>query len=286
MKCVTTELVGEDGFQAQTLGPAPEFGPDGMDPPRRTAPVVTSVLFVMPDGGLASEVLIRENLFRSLLNFYVPEVSSGSSGLGMTADSRPDWLPSTYVRSQHSIELVRSHAERQFRKYVQARRIILRQCWERDERILQLVAGEKHVRELTLNSGSVDLSLAQNTSSLDLGVGLSPVGLNKMLSQQLNRSGSARPELQTTTKREFHNDREGFYKRIAFWHVVSDLVVYRIAYENEPHVPAMSKRDEYRWTELGHVESADPTSSSTSCDVPVVRRSAAQTKRSAKRSVS
>jgi hypothetical protein len=147
------------------------------------------------------------------------------------------------------------------------KRVVHCQHWQRDDPVVQLVPGETQIHSIQLNSGLTHQVLTELSSSLGLGGKISAVELSAQLSGRLSRTVTISTELQTTATKQLANNRDGFMRRVAVWHVVHSISLYRVAYASEPRLPDPGER--FEWKQLQRIEFADTGApQSTYFDVP------------------
>jgi hypothetical protein len=117
--------------------------------------------------------------------------------------------------------------------------------------------------------------LTEFSSSLGLGGKVSVVELSAQLSARLSRTMTISTELQTTVTKQLTNTRQGYLRRVAVWHVVHSVSLYRVARASGPDPdPArmMYTTPAFEWEQLQHIEFADMGApQSTYFDVPAQR---------------
>jgi hypothetical protein len=147
-----------------------------------------------------------------------------------------------------------------------ARRIIWRQCWERDDPIVQLVPGASTTYSTRLTSGISNEVLQEFSSSIGIGAKISVVDLTATLSNRLSRKMTMSTEIETTSSLQLSNPREGFLRRIAVWHPVNMISVDKVAWAAEPAFPEYD--EEFFWRRLTEIEVAGSGVQQTFIDVP------------------
>lgn len=247
---MAVEWIGETTLVLSNLGSAPLFGPSGESPPLRTEPVVVSCALTDPDGSLIT----------------LPEQAIVSHLGHQALIARP--ISGEYVSPESAVQpRLRDAPMRLFLYWKSIRRIVYRQYWQRDDPVVQLVPGETQIYSVQLNSGLTDQVLREFSSSLGLGGKISAVELSAQLSGRLSRTVTISTELQTTMTKQLANTRDNYMRRVAVWHVVHSVALYRIAYPNEARLPVPGER--FEWKEFQHIEFADKGSpQSTYFDVP------------------
>jgi hypothetical protein len=201
-------LIGETTLAPSHLGPAPEFGRRGESPPLQTEPVVIS---------------------RALIAWGPP----------LTEQELQSWLLQPRKEAPPRVEIMR---------YLEAKRIVYRQYWKRDDPVLQLIPGETQSYVVQLNSGLTDQTLKEFSSNLGLGGKVSAAQLSAQLSGRLSRTVTISTELQTTATKQLTNTRERGLRRVAVWHVVHSVSLYKLA----PLDPGR-----LHWRRRQHLEFAD-----------------------------
>jgi hypothetical protein len=247
---MAVEWIGETTLVLSNLGSAPLFGPSGESPPLRTEPVVVSWALTDPDGSL---ITLPEQAIASRLGDQAL-IARSITGECMSPESAKSASP--------------RYAPLQLFLYLKSiRRIVYRQYWKREDPVVQLVPGETQIYSVQLNSGLTDQVLREFSSSLGLGGKVSAVELSAQLSGRLSRTVTISTELQTAMTKQLANSRNKYMRRVAVWHVVHSVVLYRIAYLNEDRLPVPGER--FEWKEFQHIEFADKGSpQSTYFDVP------------------
>ena len=108
--------------------------------------------------------------------------------------------------------------------------------------------------------------LREFSSILGLEGKISAVTLSAQLSGRLSRTVTVSTELQTTKTKQLVNTREGYYRRVAVWHVVHSISQYDLT-----ELPDTSVIKFAYWSPLQNVEFADtaaPQSSSFDIRIP------------------
>lgn len=257
---IKLEQVGKTPAPSR-LGPVPEFGRNGESPPLRAEPViVSSALLTFRFGQSLAEASRTPLTERELLERLEESPSNKFwQGLGNLRDENELWdsLPDAWDSvpdSWHSTD---------FRA---TKRLVYRQYWKRDDPVIQLVPGETQTYSVQLKSGLTDQVLREFSSSLGLGAKISAVELSAQLSGRLNRTVTVSTELQTTRTKQLTNNRDGYYRRVAVWHVVHSISLYDL---NAPlGMPVIPFR---HWFQIQNVEFADtaaPQSSSFDVGIP------------------
>jgi hypothetical protein len=144
---------------------------------------------------------------------------------------------------------------------VEVRRIVYSQRWARENRPpLRISPGES--REFTADHTSgMSWAMAENAGS-NMGINL-PIGkgeLSATLSASLNRNLTIQFSRTDTFKTKISNDRQGYYREMAFWFIRHGLTVetFEISQDN---VVRWASRAQYHWD--------DPYSNNSSyVDVP------------------
>jgi hypothetical protein len=139
--------------------------------------------------------------------------------------------------------------------FMSCRRIVYRQCWERQDPVTQLVPGETTVKTVQLTTGVTDEALREFSSSVGLGASASVVDLSAHLTTTLSSKISLSVEVQTTSTLQLSNSREGFLRRVAVWYLVHLVSVDRVAYGSEPDLPVPDEI--FVWQPLTEIEFAD-----------------------------
>jgi hypothetical protein len=261
---MSTEWIGETTLVPSHLGPTPEFGPSGESPPLRTEPVVVSWALITSGPPLTEQALI-EGLRREFPLGRLEDLE------GRDSENPLAWLEfESPMRLRPGLESPLN--ENKFSEYFDTKRVVYRQYWQRDDPVLQLAPGENQTYSVQLTSGLTDQVLREFSSSLGLGGKISAVELSAQLSGRLSRTVTISTELQTTRTKQLTNTRKKYLQRVAVWHVVHSVSLYRVA----SAVPFASFSQESRmrfvWQQLQLIEFADKAApQSTSFDVPTHR---------------
>jgi hypothetical protein len=235
---MAAEWIGETTLAPARLGSTPEFGPNGESPPLRTEPVVVSWALVASGSPLTEEELLE----------------------GLLIDLRTPRLPPDQQKAFPMFLYP-------YKDYDATKRIVYRQYWQRDDPVIQLAPGETQIYSVKLGSGLTDQVLREFSSNLGLGGKVSAVELSAQLSRRISRTVTISTELQITTTKQLTNTRNKYMRRVAVWHVVHSISLYRVALANLP-APALR----FVWEQLQHIEFADIAApQSTFFDVPARR---------------
>ena len=264
---MAAEWIGETTLAPSHLGPTPEFGPSGESPPLRTEPVVVSWALLASGSPLTEQELLEglRTTEQELLESWRTTEQKLLKGWRPTA-------PTDENAGLPSIEKM-LRDDKPWIDYTDTKRIVYRQYWQRNDPVFQLAPGETQSKSVQLNSGLTDQVLREFSSSLGLGGKVSAVELSAQLSGRLSRTVTISSELQTTTTKQLTNTRNKYMRRVAVWHVVHSISLYRVAQAGEayPGAPfSLETSMRFVWEQIQHIEFADTASpQSTSFDVPI-----------------
>lgn len=254
---MAVEWIGETPVVPSNLGPVPSFGPNGESPPLRTEPVIVSWAHISEPQIVGDDGSRRPPNEQEIVEF----LEGSASLVRHMLSSRP--LPG-YRSSDKRLE----EPMQGFQAWKAVKRVVYRQCWQRDDPVVQLVPGETQTYSIQLNSTLTDQALVEFSSNLGLRAKVSAVELSTQLSSRLSRTVTISTGSQTTATKQLTNTRDGYLRRVAVWRVVNSISLYRVAYASEPHLP--DPEDRFEWKQIQYIEFADTSAlQSTYLDIPV-----------------
>jgi hypothetical protein len=198
----------------RSLEPPPEFGSDGSDPPRRSAPVV-----------IAEDVFVVD-----------PETPRDTGGLA--ARTQTLWTQASRRLRPNSLERITADLRAEI-ALSEWRQLVYSQRWQREE-VVQVAPGAKIEHRSTVKTG-FELNLADDLSwSLGLHTA-GPAQLAASLGAKLGLSLTLTEERTETSGVTLVNDLRDRYRRFAIWRVVHrfDVRPFQLRPPSEPPPPAM-----------------------------------------------